>query len=99
MSSKHDRIVKKLAKKFGVQPRRKGVDLITNDKAIKIATSESDLYQSMKQLRRSRKPKKYIVIPEELLEKARKLTKGTGIGIMDPRGNMIKRPRKRSRKT
>lgn len=99
MSSKHDRIVKKLAKLFGVQPRRKGVDLITNDKAIEVATSESDLYQSMKQLRRSRKPKKYLVVPEELLEKARKITKGTGIGIMDPHGNIIKKPRKRSKKT
>ena len=91
--SRHDRMVHKIAKKRGGRDIHKGVDLRPKDYAIEIAVSDSDLYQSMGQLKRSRKKKKYIAVPSSLHRKARKLTKNTGIGVMDGNGNIIKRAR------
>jgi len=74
---------------------REGVDLKTKDKAIEVAAGTSDLYQSVGQLRRSRKPKKYMAVPSSLAQKAKKLLKGSGIGIMDARGTIRKKARRK----
>lgn len=92
--SRHDRMVKKIAKKRGGRDIRKGVDLRPKDYAIEIAVSDSDLYQSMGQLKRSRKQKKYLAVPSEFRKKALELTKNTGIGVMDGNGNILKRSRR-----
>lgn len=94
--SAHDRIASRLANKFKTRHRRTGVDLRVKDKAIEVAASSSDLYQSMRQLRASRKPKKYLAVPPSYVPRARSLTKGTGIGVMTPSGKIRKRSRKRS---
>lgn len=91
--SRHDRMVDKIAKRRGGRDIRKGVDLRPKNYAIEIAVSDGDLYQSMGQLRRSRKKKKYMAVPSELRKKAIELTKNTGIGVMDGNGNIIKRAR------
>jgi hypothetical protein len=94
--SRHDRIADRLARKFKTEHRRKGVDIRVKDQAIEVAATPSDLYQSMGQLRRSRKQKKYLAVPREFQDKARQLTKGTGIGVMSPTGKILKRTRKKS---
>ena len=91
--SRHDRIVDKISKRRGGRDIHKGVDLRPKDYAIEVAVSDSDLYQSMGQLNRSRKKKKYLAVPSEFHAKAKRLTKNTGIGVMDGNGNIIKRAR------
>ena len=91
----HDLIAIKLARKFKSAYRRKGVDILSKGRAIEVAVSPSDLYQSIRQLKRSRAAKKYLVVPPHLVQKARELLKGTGIGIMNPRGQIRKKCRKK----
>jgi len=91
----HDRTANRLARKFRSTYRRRGVDILSQGRAIEVAVTLGDLYQSVKQLRRSRAPKKYLAVPSYLLPKARKLLKGSGIGIMNTKGRIIKKCRKR----
>jgi len=93
--SRHDRAVERLSKKYGGHHRQKGTDILRGGRTIEVAVSESDLYQSIDQLRRSRAQKKYIAVPSELMKKTLKLTKGTGLGVMNTQGRIMKRTRKK----
>lgn len=95
--SRHDAAVDRIANKRGSKHKRKGVDIRHKDFAIEVAIGDSDLYQSMGQLRRSRKKKKYIAVPSRKVKKARKLTKRTGIGVMNLVGDIKKRTRRKRR--
>jgi len=91
----HDQIANRLARKFKSTHRHQGVDILSQGRAIEVAVTLNDLYQSVKQLKRSRAPKKYLAVPLCLLPKARKLLKGSGIGIMNTKGRIIKKCRKK----
>ena len=93
--SEHDIIAGRLARKFKTRHRREGVDIRKGSRAIEAAASESDLYQSMSQLRASRKQHKYVAVPSGLLGKAKEIAKGTGIGVMGPTGKIHKRSRRK----
>ena len=95
MSYDHDEIVDRLAKKFKTKHRREGVDIISKNRAMEVATSPEDLRQSVPQLNRSRAAKKYMVVPPSLYKEAEKLLKDTGIGMMNTRGAIKKRSRKK----
>jgi len=93
--SKHDRISKKLAAQNGVEYNKgEGPDVKAEDRVIEVVTHESDLYSSLRQVSRFKKPR-YIAAPRELQKKARELTQGTGIGVMGTTGTIIKRSRKK----
>jgi len=95
--SRHDKIVDRIAKKYKDKHHRVGVDVRPPKKAIEVAVSPPDLDQSIKQLNRSRKKQKYLVVAKELRENALKKVRGTGIGLMDGNGKIIKRSRKRTK--
>ena len=94
--SEHDIIVELLARKIKTRHRYEGVDIRKGKRAIEVATSKSDLYQSMKQLRTSRKRHKYVATPSRLLGKAKEIARGTGIGVLGPTGKIHKRSRRKS---
>lgn len=88
--SKHDKIAERLAKKFGTEYNKaKGPD-VKAKKIIEVATHESDLHTSIKQLKGFKKPK-YLATTPELVKKAKEITKGTKIGVMGPTGHIKKR--------
>ena len=93
--SEHDTMAGRLARKFRTRHRRVGVDIRKGSRAIEVATSESDIYQSMTQLRASRKRHKYVAVPSELLGRATEIAKSTGIGVMGPTGKIHKRSRRK----
>ena len=62
-----------------------------------MAVSLSDLYQSIRQLNRSRASKKYIAVPPYLIPKAKELLEGSGIGIMNTKGQIRKKCRRKLR--
>lgn len=95
MASEHDKIAKKLAKKFKTPYLREGVDLKPGDRAIEVAATPSDLYQSVGQLKHSRKRVKYMAVPPSLLPETKRLLEGTGIGIMDDKGRIRKKARRK----
>ena len=93
--SPHDRAVDRLSRIFGGSHRRKGTDLLSNGRTIEVAMTESDLYQSLGQLKGSRAQRKFIAVPYRLVEKAKKVTKSTGIGVMNTRGSIKKKSRRK----
>ena len=90
--------VKKIEKRLGVKERSEGVDFVVGGKAFEFAETESDIKSSIEQLNRSRVagPKK-IIIPQKLSNYTRKSIKGTGIGIENISGTIIKKSRKKSK--
>jgi len=91
--SRHDRLVDRIARVHGGRPQRKGADLKSGNRVMEIKVTYSDLYNAIGQLKASRKPCKYVVVPSELRKKAISTTKGTGIGVMDGNGRIVKRCR------
>lgn len=88
----HDKISENLAKKHNVSYNKgKGPDVKSRNQTIEVCTHQSDLYSSIKQVIRYRKP--YIATTNTLVNKAIDITKGTGIDVMDQSGKVIKRSR------
>jgi hypothetical protein len=89
--SKHDEITKYLAKKHKTEYNEgPGPDVLAKNRVIEVVSHESDLYSSIDQLERVQKPK-YIATTPDLVKKAKEVTKGTGIGVMDPTGTIRKK--------
>lgn len=95
MSYDHDEIAEKIAKKFKAKYRREGVDVVSKNRAMEVAVTQDDISQSVGQLKRSRAAKKYMVVPTPLIPDAKKLLKDTGIGIMNTRGTIKKRSKRK----
>jgi len=92
-NTNHDKIAKELAETFGTKYNKgKGPDIKTKNKVIEVVTHESDLYSSIKQIGRYQKPK-YFAVPNKLVNKAKEITKGTGIGLITPTGIIKKKSR------
>jgi len=89
--SKHDKIAKYLAKKNKAEYNKgPSPDVKTKNRVIEVAIHESDLYSSLDQVKRFQKPR-YIATTSNLVKKAKEITKGTGIGVMGPTGNIRKK--------
>lgn len=89
--SKHDEVANKLAKKFKTEYKSdKGIDVVTSNQVIEVETKKSGIYQGIKQVERSVKPR-YLAVNKININNALEATKGTGIGVMDERGRIIKR--------
>ena len=93
--SEHDKAADRLAKKFETTHRQEGVDIRIPGMSIEVAVTDDDIRQSIGQLKRSRAEKKFMAVPASKSDQAKKLLRGTGIGIMDLDGNIKKRTRKK----
>jgi len=93
--SKHDQIAERLAKKFGTKYKKdKGIDIVTKDRVIEVEVTKNGIYQGIEQVQRSSKAR-YIAVNENNIQNALNATKGTGIGVMDENGRIIKRARRK----
>lgn len=93
--SKHDLIAEFLARKFNTEYKSdKGIDLVTKDRAIEIETKREGLDQGIGQIAHSSKAR-YLAVSERIVKLARELTEGSGIGIMNERGKIIKKAGRR----
>jgi hypothetical protein len=93
--SKHDKIAEKLARKFGTEYKKhKGIDIVTDDRVIEVETTKGGIYQGIEQVKRSSKAR-YIAVNDRNIQNALDVIHGTGIGIMDEEGKIIKRARRR----
>lgn len=90
MGKAHDKLADALAKKFGTEHRRKGVDIKKGKRAIEVAVKKDDIVKSVKQLNKSRKPVKYLAVPPKKVGLAKEVTEGTGIGVMSTTGKIRK---------
>ena len=91
--SKHDQIANRIAKKEGTTYNEgPGPDVKGAKRVIEVATHESDLRDSMRQLQGFRKPR-YLATTSDQLKKALEITKSTKVGVMGPTGRIVKRAR------
>lgn len=89
--TKHDEIAEKLAKKFNTEYKRtKGIDLVTQDRVIEVETKKDGIYQGIKQVEKSSKPR-YLAVNKINIDNALEATQGTGIGVMGETGKIIKK--------
>jgi len=89
--SLHDQIAENLANKFGTEYKKhNGIDIVTKDRVIEVETTKSGIYQGIKQVKRSSKAR-YIAVDNRNIQNALDATEGTGIGVMDSKGRIIKR--------
>jgi len=89
--SKHDEVANKLAKKFNTEYKsNKGIDLVTLKQVIEVETKKAGINQGIKQVEKSSKAR-YLAVNKINISNALKATQGTGIGVMNERGKIIKR--------
>ena len=87
----HDRIAEKLAKKFGTEYKSdKGIDVVTSGKVIEVETKKGSLGQGIGQVAHSQKAR-YLAVNKINVNNALKATEGTGIGVMNQAGRIIKK--------
>lgn len=89
--TKHDEIANKLAKKFGIEYKSdKGIDLVLPNKVIEVETKKSGIIQGIKQVEKSSKAR-YLAVNKQNISNALDATGGTGIGVMNPYGKIVKK--------
>lgn len=89
--SKHDQIGERLANKFGTEYKSSiGIDIVTPNRVIEVETKPDGLDQGTHQVEHSDKAR-YLAVPDSLKKKALEKTEGTGIGVMNERGNIVKK--------
>ncbi len=97
MGSRHDDVAKGIAKKVGGEYNPgKGVDIVTKKVAIEVET-EGTINDAKRQLQGHRRPSYVAVTNQRSVGKAIEATQGTTIGVMDPKGNIVKRSRRKRR--
>ena len=89
--SKHDKIANRIARKEETTYNKgQGPDVKGSRRVVEVATHESDLKDSMRQLQGFRKPR-YLATTPDKVKKAKDITKGTKVGVMGPTGRILKR--------
>lgn len=87
----HDEIAKKMAKKLKIEYKSdRGIDLVTSNQVIEIETKKSGISQGIKQVEKSPKAR-YLAVNKININNALEATKGTGIGVMNEKGKIIKK--------
>lgn len=89
--SKHDDIANKLAKKFGTEYKsNKGIDIVLSNKVVEVETKKNGIPQGINQVARSSKAR-YLAVNKMNINNAVLATEGTGIGVMNENGKIIKK--------
>lgn len=100
MARKHDDVAEQIAKaRGGKYDSRHTPDVRTPSQVVEVEVKRNTLGDGIDQLKqyRGQKPR-YLGVTSELVPEAKKLTKGTGIGVMAPTGRIAKRAGGRGRK-
>lgn len=91
MSKMHDIVAKRIAKKFDVfYNAGRGPDIMKYPMVIEVVLSK-DVEKGMNNLTDFEGPSYLAGVTSKAIEKARKVAKGTCIGVMDQNGKILKR--------
>lgn len=91
MASLHDQIAEKLARKFGTEYKKhKGIDIVLPKRVIEVETKAGGVAQGITQVQRSSKAR-YLAVNRANVDHALEATEGTGIGVMNERGKILKK--------
>ena len=96
MAEEHEQAAKRLARKLGTQYHPKlSPDIRGKNIRIEVKSKASEIPKAIEQLGGGQLRKKYVCLPKNEHENAKRLLKGSGIGLLDYRGNCTKRPRRK----
>ena len=91
MTSIHDQIASRLANKFNTEYKSdKGIDLVLPNRVIEVETKKAGIEQGIKQVEKSDKAR-YLAVNKINVDNALSATQGTGIGVMNQIGRIIKK--------
>jgi hypothetical protein len=91
MANIHDQIANKLAKKFGTDYKSdKGIDLVLPNRVIEVETKKAGIEQGIKQVEKSDRAR-YLAVNKINVDNALSATQGTGIGVMNQTGRIVKK--------
>ena len=96
MTRKHEQVAQRLARKLGTEydPKR-SPDIRAKNVRIEVKSEACEIPKAIEQLGGGQLKKKYVCLPKNEHENAKRLLKGSGIGLLDYRGNCTKRPRRK----
>ena len=87
----HTAVANRIATRYGTEWRREEhPDIVTEGFAIEVETTAT-LVEGLERLSRLSGPVYVAVTNREALHDALRLTRGTRIGVMDPKGNILKK--------
>ncbi len=91
MGTKHDNAANRIARKKGVEYNRgQGPDVITPGQVIEVETVDT-VRDGLRQLRGFKRPVYIAGADGAATRAAVEAAKGTTVGVIDPRGNIVKR--------
>jgi hypothetical protein len=97
-SSKHDRIAETIARKLRAPYNStKGADVVSPERTVEVEIDGAGLRRGMEQLQ-GYKQLRYLGVPNRLVRAAVEKTKGTKIGVMNEKGQIVKRAQRPARK-
>ena len=91
-SAEHEAIAKRIARKHGVEykPERRGPDVQAPARVVEVGVDPARVAEEIRQVRRSTRPR-YVAGPGPFARKALRATKGSGVGVMNAHGKVLKR--------
>ena len=96
--TEHDRIAEGIAEKLRAPYNpSKGTDIVSPERVVEVEIDAASLSRGIEQLQ-GYKQLRYLGVPKQLVRAAVERTRGTKIGVMDPKGNIIKRAQRPSTK-
>lgn len=95
MAAKHDRAARRIARQCGgTYDPKQSPDVKCKVRAVEVKTYAGETPKALEQLGRSRKPK-YVALPASEHPSALHKLRGTGVGLMNYNGDIVKRARRR----
>ena len=95
-SRQHRRISNRIARRDGVDYNsQKGPDVVRADRVTEVEIDPAKVKEGIGQISRFQR-QRYIAGPKAVQKEALEQTKGTGIGVRDANGNIVKRARRPS---
>lgn len=96
--SQHDRIAETIARKLRAPYNAaKGVDIVSPERVVEVETDVAGLKRGMQQLQ-GHQQFRYLGVPNRLVRAAVEKTEGTKIGVMNEKGEIVKRAQRPARK-
>ena len=94
MAKNHERAAHLIAKKLGGDYNSKrSPDVRSREKRVEVKSYAAEIPKAMKQLGGGQK-KKYVALPQREQAKAKEKLRGSGIGLMNHKGQITKRARR-----
>lgn len=97
--SEHDQIAEAIARKLRAPYNpAKGADVVSPERVVEVETQVAGLKRGIQQVQ-GHQQFRYLGVPNRIVRAAIEKTKGTKIGVMNQRGQIVKRAQRPAKRT